>query len=597
MSIDVGDRLDKYELMERVGQGGMAVVYRGLDTSLRREVAVKVLHRHLADSQEARDRFEREAQAVAKLRHENILEIFDFSGVESDESYIVTEFIDGQTLKQFITDHDIKYPEVGAMIALQVCRALGHAHALGVLHRDVKPENIMIRKDGIVKLTDFGIAQMLDLQRMTVTGQLLGSPAYMSPEHVEGQQLDFRTDVFAVGIVLYQLITGELPFKGKNPHEILKRIAECKFLDPQVVNPMVGDELARIVKRSLAREKDDRYPDVSQMLGALESYLETSGLGDYKKELQEFFDDAIGYELELPPRLIEALATRGTENLEEGNDVRALELFNRVLTLDPEHRRVLDLLDGIGQRRRNIRLGLLFGGVAAVAAIAFGISKMIESDSGEAAVGPTADAQIVQLASPDAAEQIATVTPDAAADPATDAMAVVVVKSDARPMIVRRADSGQRRPPTVDAGTAIAPTRRLSLSVSPKNSEYRIGGGPWLPISGEKQIEIPAGKTVITARNERCCGDQRATVGADPNPDPVTLNLPFLPATLTPRCAKDGVTVRVDGSPGRLGSPTIIDLTDTMGETSVAVEFVYTDHVDSQTVKVGYKDKKVVTCN
>src|SRR5262245_50989626 len=146
----------------------MAVVYRGLDRSLKRHVAVKVLHRHLADHDEARDRFEREAHAVAKLRHENILEIFDYSK-SGDESYIVTEFIDGKTLKQFITDHPPRFAEIGAMIAVQICRALGHAHGQGVLHRDVKPENVMIRSDGVVKLTDFGIAQMVDVQRMTVT--------------------------------------------------------------------------------------------------------------------------------------------------------------------------------------------------------------------------------------------------------------------------------------------------------------------------------------------------------------------------------------------------------------------------------------------
>ena len=232
MASEIGKSLDKYELLERVGQGGMAVVYRGRDTSLRREVAVKVLHSHLADHKEARDRFEREAHAVAKLRHENILEIYDFSGTESDESYIVTEFIDGESLKEFITQHEIKYPEIGSMVALLVCRALSHAHGAGILHRDVKPENVMISKTGVVKLTDFGIAQMLDTHRLTVTGQLLGSPAYMSPEHVEGGRLDFRTDVFAVGILLYQLCCGELPFKGKNPHEILKKIADCQYIPP-----------------------------------------------------------------------------------------------------------------------------------------------------------------------------------------------------------------------------------------------------------------------------------------------------------------------------------------------------------------------------
>ena len=161
---------DRYKLIEEVGQGGMAVVYRAQDETLKREVAIKILHQHLAGEPDSRARLEREAQAVAKLRHENILEIFDYSGAGSASSYIVTEFIDGQTLKQYLTGHPLGFSELAALISVEVCHALGHAHAVGVIHRDVKPENVMIRKDGLIKLMDFGIAQVLDFQRMTVTG-------------------------------------------------------------------------------------------------------------------------------------------------------------------------------------------------------------------------------------------------------------------------------------------------------------------------------------------------------------------------------------------------------------------------------------------
>src|SRR3954465_15876597 len=188
---------DRYRLIEEVGQGGMAVVFRAQDETLKREVAIKGLHQHLASEPESKARLEREAQAVAKLRHPNILEIFDYSGTSSTSSYIVTEFIDGQTLTQFLSTHIIGFSEVAALLAAEICGALGHAHGVGIIHRDVKPENVMIRRDGLVKLMDFGIAQMLDLARMTVTGQLLGSPAYMAPEIVEGKRIDFRTDVFS----------------------------------------------------------------------------------------------------------------------------------------------------------------------------------------------------------------------------------------------------------------------------------------------------------------------------------------------------------------------------------------------------------------
>ena len=177
------------------------------------------------------------------------------------------------------------------MVILQVCRALAHAHGAGILHRDVKPENIMIRGDGVVKLMDFGISHMVDLERLTVTGQLLGSPAYMAPEHVEGRPLDFRTDVFAVGIVLYQLAVGRLPFEGKNPHEVLKRIAECKFVDPRQANPRIGNRLGRIILRAMAAAPDDRYPAIGEMVIALEGYLDESGLPSDKVagELARYF--------------------------------------------------------------------------------------------------------------------------------------------------------------------------------------------------------------------------------------------------------------------------------------------------------------------
>ena len=349
--IQVGQVLDKYELLDRVGQGGMAIVYRGLDRELRRVVAIKVLHKHLAEHQEARDRFEREAQAVAKLRHENIVEIFDYSGASAAEAaggaYIVTEFIDGQTLKQQITERPIAYPEIGAMIVLQICRALAHAHAAGILHRDIKPENIMVRTDGVVKLMDFGISHMVDLERLTVTGQLLGSPAYMAPEHVEGRPLDFRTDVFAVGIVLYQLIVGKLPFEGKNPHEVLKRIAECRFVDPRQANPRIGNRLGRIVLRAMAAAPADRYPAIGEMVSALERYLEDSGLPHDKVagELARYFAAPAAYELALRERLLDHLTRRGQRQLAQDDRAAALDAFDRVLTIDPTNARVLAILE------------------------------------------------------------------------------------------------------------------------------------------------------------------------------------------------------------------------------------------------------------
>ena len=343
---------ERYRLIEEVGQGGMAVVYRAQDETLKREVAIKVLHQHLAAEPESKARLEREAQAVAKLRHENILEIFDYSGTSSPSSYIVTEFIDGQTLKQFLAEHPIGFPEVAALIGVEVCAALGHAHGVGIIHRDVKPENVMIRKDGLVKLMDFGIAQVLDFQRMTVTGQLLGSPAYMAPEIIEGKRLDFRTDVFSVGIMLYLLATGSLPFSGKNPHEVLRRITDGKFTDPRSVGRGIDETLSRIITHALARRPEDRYSDVVLLGDDLRAYLAEAGLTDVRAELRAYFAGPAAYEAALPARLAPALIATADQHLGAQRRARALELWNRVLAFDPGNVVVIAALRRLEGRAR-----------------------------------------------------------------------------------------------------------------------------------------------------------------------------------------------------------------------------------------------------
>ncbi|HVU50733.1 MAG TPA: serine/threonine-protein kinase, partial [Polyangia bacterium] len=366
----------RYRLLREVGQGGMAVVYRAVDETLKREVAIKILHQHLAADLESKARLEREAQSVAKLHHENILEIFDYSGPDSPSSFIVTEFIDGQTLKELLAARPITYPEVAALIAVEIGGALAHAHAAGIIHRDVKPENVMIRKDGVLKLMDFGIAQVIDLQRMTVTGQLLGSPAYMAPELIEGKPLDFRTDVFAVGIMLYQLATGALPFSGKNPHEVLRRIVEGKFPDPRTLNKRLSDGLARVLGRALARRPDDRYPGLAQFTADLREHLAEAGLTDVKRELRAYFADPAAYEAALPARLAAGLSASADEALRAGRKGKAIEAWSRVLAFDPQNADVLSALRRLEGRARLRRIGLVAGGGAALVAALLGLARL-----------------------------------------------------------------------------------------------------------------------------------------------------------------------------------------------------------------------------
>jgi len=599
VAIEVGQILDKYELLEEVGQGGMAVVYRGLDTTLQREVAVKVLHKHLADHQEARDRFEREAHAVAKLRHENILEIYDFSGTDSEASYIVTEFIDGQTLKQFHNEHRLKHPEVGALITVQICRALNHAHGLGILHRDVKPENIMIRSDGVVKLTDFGIAQMIDLQRMTVTGQLLGSPAYMSPEHVEGKPLDFRTDVFSVGILLYQLVTGELPFTGRNPHEILKRIAECSFRPPQQVNPFVGSELGNIIKKAMAQEPDDRYPDISAMHDDLKRYLQGSGFKEFEAESARFFAAPASYEMALRARLMDALTRSGRELLEE-NRVAALEKFNRVLTMDPDNSEVLSEIDKLSRQRRGVRILMLAGAVVVAGLFAFLARGLFDGDSSAAPAASDAalaDAAVA-LTVPADTDGALVLTADAAPSDALTPPDAAPTGAIKRP----RPDSGNRPPRRKpDAGiTVLTPARKsFTLVVYPRNSEYRVGAGPWTKIKGTRVgLEAPGEARSVEVRNPACCVSQTRPIPVIPG-GVVDVTLGWLPAQITAECDVPGARVQIDNKAASLGTTIVQPIgASTTGQRTVEIVFFTDDgkRFKKQPVRVRYKETKVVKC-
>lgn len=591
--IQVGQVLDKYELLERVGQGGMAVVYRGLDRSLKRVVAVKILHKHLSDYQEARDRFEREAQAVAKLRHENILEIFDYSGAEDAEaagsSYIVTEFIEGGTLKQAITERPIQFPEVGAMLVLQVCRALAHAHAAGILHRDVKPENIMIRSDGVVKLMDFGISHMVDLERLTVTGQLLGSPAYMAPEHVEGRPIDFRTDVFAAGIVLYQLTVGKLPFEGKNPHEVLKRIAECKFVDPRQANARIGNRLGKIILRAMAADPADRYPAITEMVTALEGYLEESGIAADKVqgELSRYFASPPAYELALEERLIDHLTRRGQELLAHNERAAALDIFDRVLTIDADNAKVLAILDGINRRTR-LKAYAMTAGMAGV--IAFG-AYMIHRRS-----LPPDNAVPVDLGtgSPPVAGDRRVAVVNEQVPPVPDDAAVAITDDAAR-----AGSAAVVRPLEPDAGAAVPVAVATTFRVfPPREQQVRIAGGEWQSVRDDGVVTVQlATDTLVEVRNKSgCCAEEARTI--KPGETGVSLTTLYLPAQLAIECAIAGARVQVDGESRRVNATETISMEKELQRTkTVKVEFLG-EQVDPkpQLVPVTANRTQKVTC-
>ncbi len=374
-------RIDRYELLEQIGTGGMAVVYRGRDTMLHREVAVKVLHPHLAERAESRARFSREARAVARLSHPGIVEIFDYGGETAEAGWIVTEFVRGRTLRAFADEVGFGYPEIGVLVGRALADALAHAHSAGVIHRDLKPENVLLAEEAgkrAVKLADFGIARILASDdRMTMTGALVGSPNHMAPEIISGNEADSRSDVFSLGTIVYWLATGRMPFSAPNPTATLRRIIQGDFEDSGAVSPFVSDRLARAIRRALSLEPSGRQSTAAELRDELDEVLAEAGLEEPESELAAFLADPDGYRRAFPPRVVEALTRRGEEALGRGAAARALAFFSRALVYQPDNPRVLGHLRRIERRARVRRAGRAAAVLLAVAtAAALGWAKL-----------------------------------------------------------------------------------------------------------------------------------------------------------------------------------------------------------------------------
>ncbi len=265
-------QVNNCEIIAEIGAGGMAVVYKAVQNSLNRPVAIKVLKPEFANDTQLVARFIREATSLAALQHENIVHIFDF--VKEDGSYrMVMEFVEGIDLFDVLEKVSRLPPTVGAVIGLGVSNALEYAHYRGIIHRDIKPSNIIISRKGEVKLMDFGIARDENLGDLTRPGTSLGTPAYMSPEQVMGVKIDFRSDLFSFGIVLYQMLTGIKPFSEGGGKSIMHKILNGEFIRPRRINPNIPRHLERIVLRCLAQEPAERYRSTGDLRRDLETFV------------------------------------------------------------------------------------------------------------------------------------------------------------------------------------------------------------------------------------------------------------------------------------------------------------------------------------
>lgn len=532
----------KYEVTEEIGHGGMATVYRAHDPRLARDVAVKVIHRHLRDSQEIAHRFFTEAKAVAKLRHPNIVEVYDVSAPGEDEQYLVVELVRGRTLRKVLQTHGALPPEVGAAMTVELLLALSHAHGAGVVHRDIKPENVMIEhvpppedvdadealadteesepaRDTShapvgervkVKLTDFGIAKLLDAQGVTSTGQVLGSPAHMAPEQIEGGDVDGRADVFGVGVLFYECLVGHLPFEGNNPAQVLRRVLEGHYASAERERPVVGKAWSAILDRALAHQPEDRYRDPGEMRDAITEELRRLGITDARATIESWLDDPEGYAASHEPGLIARLCELGVSARRRGDAVAAAADYNRALAYAPHDTALMRIVSTMHRNERRLRLARrvapAIGGAVIAGFVAFFATRAVRSmgSPGEAPdTIPSARASAV------APVRTAPTPPSTAPSAAAAASTSKPVQSAPRPAATP--PSAPKEPVTRQL-VFLRPTPPFGVKV-------RVDGGEPADVTDGTRIAVDDKAHVLafSCANDYCEPQQRAVAAGEKN--------------------------------------------------------------------------------
>jgi serine/threonine protein kinase len=651
-------RLEKYELLEEIGHGGMATVYRARDPRLGRDVAVKLIHRHLRENAEVGTRFVAEARAAAKLRHPGIVEVFDVSNEDDPERYLVVELVRGTTLRKVLQAHRDMPAEVGAAIVLHLCQAVEHAHASAIVHRDIKPENVLVElpqdrivcPDGavetppsppietrgqgdaqtrgqgdartvgadangaadlegsgarpvaevddtqtsardaltprglhapqgrsvhrerpaqrarlvdagvVIKITDFGIAKILDAQGVTSTGQVLGSPAHMAPEQIEGGEVDARTDVFALGVLLYECLVGHLPFEGKNPAQVLRRVLDGIYSPADRERPSVGGRWARLVAAALARDPAERTASAAQLAEQIQAELTALGVPDGRAEIAAYFADPAAYAGAHAGRLVARLTARGEAARKAGDVWGAAADWNRVLALAPDDlailKRIGSLASSASRRILLRRAAMIVTGSVVLGVGAFAVARTMKARAAVHDPDPSAGNGAVDSASivPGGAGALsATPEPLARAAATTSAM---VGPIDTPAHLPRVAVT-----PGVPLGVAppgpVASVRGVRFNIKPKGARLSVDGvarESWftaaLPLSvGIHSVEV-------SPTDKLCCEKVVVplTVEAPPPGKPDEPQNVYLTMGLKPT----GVSLAATAPPGaRLFCPTL----------------------------------------
>jgi tRNA A-37 threonylcarbamoyl transferase component Bud32 len=503
-----------FELHEKIGSGGMASVYRGVQKSLDRKVVLKVLYPHLAEDEKLVQRFEREARAAAMLRHEHIVQVIDCGRYE-DVSYIAMEFVEGMDLKKWIDAHGTPPMEAALVLLRDLCAGLEHAHQHRIVHRDIKPANIMLTPDGMLKIMDFGLARKgEDSTAVTVVGSVLGTPAYMSPEQATGEAVDERSDIFSAGVVGYELLGAQRPFSGDSYSTVLRSVLTVDPPRLEEVNPLVPPEVVAIILKMLQKDVSKRYARISQVRSDLESVIDQLGLHRSHELLRQYAQDPPGVTATLRKKRLSRHMDQGLyfETMGRGKIDDAILEFRRVAYLDPDNKDAREHLRKLEKERQALQSES--GGEAAEDPGATmvmppdAVAQALKS-SASAPAAPERQASVARAAP--AAKPPARPAPKpapAAADGAAKtrnmligAVSVLVVLIAVVAFVLMRGSGGDGAPETGGSGSTAGGTPQGSDGGSPapppggQTVPPPDASGSTAPAAGSAAVPAPAGGT------------------------------------------------------------------------------------------------------
>ncbi len=342
---------DRYELERPLGEGGMAGVFLARDTETDSQVAIKQMHAELGKHAELRARFLREGRIVARLDHPHIVAIHDVIPVEETGVAMVMAFVEGCDLSRIVKRNPppVLCPELAARIVRPIAEALAYVHGEGVIHRDVKPANVLLGLDGAIKLTDFGIARGDDEQGLTKTGDFLGTPAYIPPEQARGLRVSAAADQYALGVMLYQLVTGEKPFAARSTAEVVLAILRNEYPDPRTRNPAIDDAFAAVINTAMAPEPDARFADVAAFIAALDACVPPCAAAQTAETVAALVADPEGAATAFARDIAERLCAEGEVALGVGDRPTAVARAHGALYRHPSNTRAAALLHDLGQ--------------------------------------------------------------------------------------------------------------------------------------------------------------------------------------------------------------------------------------------------------